>query len=190
MGNGASTVKAIGSEVGKGTKAVVGSINAPNYLYSFVLPFIIISIVGYIFGWSYYSKGKAITLFESDAKCREEVETDCKKNYKGYTESVRNQRKQCISNGLTECPKVKKEVSKETSLIIFIVTPLLISLILSSIIYKIVFYVKNPKAAALITATQYTREAITGKGGGTRKSKRGMRTKRKYRGRAKGGRKI
>ena len=76
MGNGASTVHAVGDEIGRGAKAVTSSIIPPNYFLTFILPLTIVSLIGYIIGWSFYSNSSGLTYNEIDKDCEYEVKKE------------------------------------------------------------------------------------------------------------------
>ena len=158
MGNSSSTVHAIGDEIGRGTQAVTSSIVAPNYFLTAILPFIIVMLLGYAIGWSFYKNGSGITYTEVDSGCKSNVKRKCYNNSKNDM----NLRKRCVSDNLRNCQKIQKKTSKNTNLLIYIFVPIIIAAIISSSIYQAAFYYKNPKAAALITTTKLTRNAFKG----------------------------
>tara|TARA_Y100001970_G_C14245809_1_gene868115 strand:- start:1182 stop:1700 length:519 start_codon:yes stop_codon:yes gene_type:complete len=162
MGNGASTVHAIGDEIGRGTQAVTSSIVAPNYFLTVILPFTIITLLGYAIGWSSYKNSSGITYTEVDSGCKSDVTMKCYNKYKGSSDNDMNLRNRCVSDNLRNCPKTQKKTSKTTVLLIYIFVPIIIAAIISTLIYQTAFYYKNPKAAALITTTKLTRNAFKG----------------------------
>ena len=162
MGNSASTVHAIGDEIGRGANAVTSSIIPPNYFLTFILPFAIVSLLGYIIGWSYYNKSTGFTYKQIDKNCEYEVKRNCRERYSGSSNTDMNLRNRCYDNNKRSCPSTEKKTSKGTVLLVYIFVPIIIGLIIASFIYQSALYYKNPKAAALITTTKITRDVFRG----------------------------
>ena len=162
MGNGASTVLAVGDEIGRGAKAVTSSVEAPNYFLTFMLPFAIVLLLSYAIGWSFYRNSTGITYTEKDPYCESEVKSNCYDKYSDPSKNNMRLRRRCVSKNLNDCPSTQKKTSKNVVLLLYIFLPMIISAIFASIVYKSALYYKNPKAAALITTTKLTRDAFRG----------------------------
>ena len=162
MGNGASTVHAIGEEVGKGTKVITSSITPPNYFLTFVLPLLTVSLLGYLLGWDVYNESTGIKYNQPDQQCSNNVKRKCYDKYRGSSQTKRDLRDECYRENSKDCIQIEKKTSKNTVLLIYIFLPLVIGLIIASLVYQTALYIKNPKAAALITTTKLTRDAFRG----------------------------
>lgn len=66
----------------------------------------------------------------------------------------------CDENG-KNCKTETK--SNAINLVFYIVLPIVLGLAVGAGIYKLVFYIRNPKTGALLVTTGFFRQAITGK---------------------------
>jgi hypothetical protein len=119
-------VKEVGDQISKGARGVSNSMIAPSYLYWWVIPFIVSFIlIGMLIGPLILRK------FTSVQVCKKEIINSVEQN---------------------NCKKTKINIF--IRLIVILVTLTIISLIISSLTYKIGIYVKNPKLAMGIETTK------------------------------------
>lgn len=119
---------------------------APDYLKFYIIPFIIIALIGYIVGIYFVQRdikkgGYKIKVFDPECVA---------KNRKSCSESLSN------PNDINNCIKLKNDslcsfkysrTGSKVPIILYIILPFLIAIILSSIIYNTLLYIKNPRVA-------------------------------------------
>ena len=125
---------------------LINKFDAPDYFKFYLLPVLIISLLGYIISYNYF-----ITVYNDDGflykkydnECLNEINEYCLKKY-----DLNDDIKQCVNNNMYKCKYTYEKTGKLVPLLLYIFLPLLIAIILSSIFYKVLIYIKNPRIAA------------------------------------------
>ena len=120
--------------------------DAPDFYKYFLVPFAIVTIIGYIFGLPFVirdvKKGGYNTI-TYDTTCVKMNEERCKDilNPKEYQGCVANQNK-------LRCESTKGKGGSTFPVILYVILPPIIGSILSGMLYKLLIFIKNPKVAA------------------------------------------
>ncbi len=125
---------------------ILKTFDAPDFYKYFLIPFAIITSIGYIFGLPFIirdvKKGGYNTITYDDT-CVKMNEERCKEilNPKEYQGCV------AIQNEL-RCESTKGKGGSAIPVLLYLILPLIISFTLSIMLYKLLIFIKNPKVAA------------------------------------------
>ena len=124
-------VKEVGNQVARGVNYGVSNFNAPNYLYYWVIPFVLTTLI--VAMLSYWALSKVKTMQE----CNDEVDEE--------------------GNTTKKCKDFKFPLWLK--IIIGVVITSIAAGTVSSVVYKMAVYAHNPKMAAGIETMGYVRNA-------------------------------
>ena len=130
-----SWVKNAGKEISKGVRAGVNSLRAPNYIYWWVIPFIIALIISVL-----------ITIY-----ILRSMSSSIKKTCSNFVnEEDENKKINCETVG----------VPLWVTVVSILVVPTIIAFSVAAGVYKVGLYTHNPKMAAGIITTNYVVDAF------------------------------
>lgn len=123
----------------------LNSFEAPNFLKWFIIPFVIILILGYIVGSVYVYRdikkgGYDYKKYDEECERKNKIECSHLTNKNEYNHCLR------FKND-ARCNYTIEKTGKSGPIFAYLLVPLVIALILSSLLYKILLYIKNPKVA-------------------------------------------
>lgn len=132
------------------TNSVFGSFDAPNYLTTFIIPAVVLAIIGYIIGLPLVIKhvkagGYLITKY--DKKCESDGRIACAA---ASSQSEDNPAyNQCVAAYLeANCDSTQERSGKWVPILLYVFLPLLIGSSIAFAIYKLIIFVRNPRIAA------------------------------------------
>ncbi len=167
----------MGSAASKVTDAVLQNTVSVSYVYWFLFPLLLTTILLYtltsfIFGWPRYT-----TLINENA-CKT-VKKVTKNTYKSgkVTETVNNQLETISISSPTDIPNTYRKCTQKDFKIrviigrlVFIIVPIILALMLSGFIYKLAFYAYNPHIAATMFVASEVSDVVRGPSGTTSSS--------------------
>lgn len=123
----------------------LNSFDAPNFLKWFILPFVIILILGYIIGSVFVYRdikkgGYEYKKYDEECESKNKLECSHLTNKDEYNNCLR------LKND-ARCKFTMEKTGSKGPIIAYLLVPLIIALILSSLLYKMLLYIKNPKVA-------------------------------------------
>ena len=143
--------------VGEALINIVDRFDAPSYLYWSVLPFFVFAIIGYIIGFAYFKEdfeAGGYNLYQNSVTCNQNANEFCTGLFKDKMVTTEDYDR-CVDdymNNSNEYPECESVVTGKTSkwvvLAVYIIAPLVVSSILTSMLYHTVLYIKNPRLAA------------------------------------------
>lgn len=156
-----------GSEV----KSVVELLDAPNYFYWSILPFLILVIAGYIIGFPYFRadfEAGGYNTYEKTRECNDNANADCTDIFKDKL-VTKEDYDRCVDdymNNSSQHPECESVITGKTGkwvvLAVYIIVPIIVASILTSLIYHTVLYIKNPRIAAASAIWNMVRPATSG----------------------------
>ena len=159
----------MGSAASKVTDAVLNNTVSVSYVYWFLFPLLVSTILFYIFasfifGWPSYSK----LINENACKTVKKITKNTYKSGK-VTETVDKQLETVPISSPTDIPSTYRKCTQQdfkNSVIIgriaFIIIPIILALMLSGFIYKLAFYAYNPHIAATMFVASEVSDVIRG----------------------------
>lgn len=120
--------------------------DAPDFMKFFIIPVIVLSIVGYVIGLPFVIrdvKRGGYNQVVYDEKCASKNREKCKDilNKKEFDECVENQNK-------LRCDSRIEKTGKQMPKIMYMIVPPLIALIVAGLLYKLLIFIRNPRVAA------------------------------------------
>ena len=123
---------------------MIEDINAPNFFSWFIIPFFLALAIGYSIGIKYairdYRKGGYL-VHDYNKTCANEVSFSCR-HAPDYN--------RCFSREVSKCPYEERKTIRSAPIYVFIFIPIIIALIVASMVYKVVLFIRNPELAASV----------------------------------------
>jgi hypothetical protein len=123
----------------------LNSFDAPDFLKWFIMPFIILLILGYIIGFTFVYKDVRKGGYEYrkyDEECEKKNKLECSH----LTEQ--NKYNACLQlKNDARCEFTVEKTGKLGPILVYTLVPLFLALALASLLYKVLLYIKNPKVA-------------------------------------------
>lgn len=123
----------------------IDSFDAPDFLKWFIIPFIILLILGYSIGLIFVYKD--IKKGGYDTK---QYDLECEKQNKDECSHLTNKDEynNCLNfKNDARCEYIIKKTGIVAPIIVYAILPIIISLVLASLLYKMLLYIKNPRVA-------------------------------------------
>ena len=125
---------------------VLKTFDAPDFVTYYIFPVVILTFIGYLIGLPFVvrdvSRGGYNTV-TYPLDCVKENRERCKNIYnkKEFDECLNNQ-------NVLRCEAIRGKGGKFLPLLAFFLSPLIIALIIGSLFYKLLIFIRNPKVAA------------------------------------------
>ena len=122
------------------------TLDAPDFMKYFIVPVIILSILGYVIGLPFVVKDVKRGGYNQvvyDGKCVNKNRDRCKDilDKREFNECVENQNK-------LRCDSRIEKTGKKMPVITYVILPPIIAIILGVMIYKLLIFIRNPRVAA------------------------------------------